>query len=58
MIHELVIEMNGSVAAEHGVGRLKRELIAKTKPPVELNLMRSIKQSLDPDNIMNPGKLL
>lgn len=58
MIHELVVSMEGSVAAEHGVGQLKRDLIARTKDPVELNLMRSIKQTLDPDNIMNPGKVL
>lgn len=57
-IHDLVISMNGSVAAEHGVGRLKRDLIARTKDPVELNLMKSIKKTLDPDNIMNPGKLI
>ena len=58
LIHTLVVSMKGSVAAEHGVGRLKRDLIAGTKEPVELNLMRSLKKSIDPDNIMNPGKLI
>lgn len=58
LIHQLVVEMNGSVAAEHGVGRLKRDLIVRTKDPIELELMRSIKRTLDPDNIMNPGKVL
>lgn len=58
LIHNLVVSMNGSVAAEHGVGRLKKELIARTKTPVELSLMQSIKKTLDPDNIMNPGKLI
>jgi len=58
LIHDLVMTMNGSVAAEHGVGKLKRDLIARTKNPVEMNLMRSIKQTLDPYNIMNPGKVL
>ena len=58
LIHDLVISMNGSVAAEHGVGRLKRGLIARTKESVELDLMKSIKKTLDPDNIMNPGKLI
>ncbi|KAG1649920.1 D-2-hydroxyglutarate--pyruvate transhydrogenase DLD2 [Nymphon striatum] len=48
LIHALVINMNGSVAAEHGVGRLKRDLIAQTKDRVELNLMKSIKKTLDP----------
>ncbi len=58
LIHQLVVEMNGSVAAEHGVGKLKRDLIARTKDPVELQLMKSIKATLDPDNIMNPGKVV
>ena len=57
-IHDLIISMNGSVAAEHGVGQLKRDLLARTKDPVEFELMRSIKQTLDPDNIMNPGKVI
>ena len=58
LIHDLVISMNGSVAAEHGVGRLKRDLIARSKDPVELALMHSIKSTLDPDQIMNPGKVI
>jgi FAD/FMN-containing dehydrogenase len=56
LIHALVIEMEGSVAAEHGVGRLKRNLIARTKEPTELALMKAIKATLDPESIMNPGK--
>ena len=58
LIHALVVEFDGSVAAEHGVGQLKRDLIAKTKDPVELQLMCTIKRSIDPDNIMNPGKVV
>jgi FAD/FMN-containing dehydrogenase len=58
MIHDLVVSMEGSVAAEHGVGQLKRDLLARTKDKVELDLMRSIKQTLDPDNLLNPGKIL
>lgn len=58
IIHDLVVSMNGSVAAEHGVGKLKRDLIARTKGPVELSMMHSIKSTFDPDNIMNPGKLI
>ena len=58
LIHDLVVSMQGSVAAEHGVGQLKRDLIARTKDKTELDLMRSIKRILDPDNIMNPGKIL
>ena len=58
LIHALVVEMDGSVSAEHGVGRLKRDLIARTKNPVELELMRSLKHTLDPYQIMNPGKVI
>ncbi len=58
LIHTLVVSMKGSVAAEHGVGQLKRDLVASIKDPVELDLMRSIKQTLDPKNLMNPGKLI
>lgn len=58
LIHGLVIEMNGSVSAEHGIGVMKRDLMARTKQPVELEMMRSIKKALDPKGIMNPGKVL
>ncbi len=58
LIYELVVEMEGSVAAEHGVGRLKRDLIARTKDRTELALMRAIKEALDPKGIMNPGKVV
>lgn len=58
LIHDLVVDMDGSVAAEHGVGRLKRELLARTKDPAELALMKQIKQALDPRGIMNPGKVV
>lgn len=57
-IHELVVKFDGSVAAEHGVGRLKRQLLEKTKSPVELNLMKTVKAALDPENIMNPRKII
>ncbi len=58
LIHDLVMQFDGSVAAEHGVGQLKRDLIARTKSPVELGLMKTIKASLDPQGIMNPGKVV
>ncbi|WP_075995746.1 FAD-binding oxidoreductase [Salaquimonas pukyongi] len=57
-VHALVLEMDGSISAEHGIGRLKRELLAKTKDPAALAMMRAIKQALDPNGIMNPGKVL
>ena len=57
-VYELVLEFGGSISAEHGIGVMKRDLLAEKKSSVEMNLMRTIKQSLDPDNIMNPGKVV
>ena len=57
-MHDLVAEFGGSISAEHGIGRLKREELARYKNPVALEVMRSIKRTLDPRGIMNPGKVL
>jgi FAD/FMN-containing dehydrogenase len=57
-IHDLVSRFDGSISAEHGIGRLKREELRRYKSPVALEVMRAIKQALDPNGIMNPGKLL
>lgn len=57
-IHALVVTMQGSVSAEHGIGLLKRELLANTKSPVELQMMQGVKAAFDPKGIMNPGKVL
>jgi len=57
-IHDLVAQFNGSISAEHGIGRLKRDELARYKNPVALEVMRSIKRALDPRGIMNPGKVL
>jgi FAD/FMN-containing dehydrogenase len=48
----------GSISAEHGVGQLKRDELPRYKNPVELALMRRIKRALDPQGLMNPGKVL
>jgi FAD/FMN-containing dehydrogenase len=58
IVHSLVAEMGGSISAEHGIGVLKRELLAKVKDPASLDVMRAIKQALDPKGILNPGKVL
>lgn len=58
VVHRLVGEFDGSVSAEHGIGVLKREALAATRSPVELALLRTVKDALDPQGIMNPGKLL
>jgi D-lactate dehydrogenase (cytochrome) len=57
-VHACVQEFRGSISAEHGIGQLKRELLARHKDPVALAVMRSIKQALDPRGILNPGKVL
>ena len=58
LVNRLVIDYGGSISAEHGIGQMKRELLAQTKSPTELAMMRSIKQTFDPNGIMNPGKVL
>jgi len=58
VVHDLVHEANGSISAEHGVGQLRRDELRNYKSSVELDLMMQLKQSLDPNQIMNPGKLL
>ena len=58
LVHDAVNALNGSISAEHGIGQLKREEILRYKSPVEMALMRSLKQALDPRGLMNPGKVL
>jgi FAD/FMN-containing dehydrogenase len=58
LVHDVVHSLNGSISAEHGIGQLKREEILRYKSPVEMALMRSLKQALDPHGLMNPGKVL
>jgi FAD/FMN-containing dehydrogenase len=57
-VHEIVLDLGGSISAEHGIGRLKRDLLPHAKQTIELELMRKIKAAFDPNNILNPGKLL
>ena len=57
-LNDLVDALDGSFSAEHGVGKLKREELVRYSTPVEMDLMRKIKAVLDPDGIMNPGKVL
>ncbi len=57
-VHSLVTELGGSISAEHGIGRMKRDELARIKAPIDLDLMRAIKAALDPHGILNPGKVL
>jgi FAD/FMN-containing dehydrogenase len=57
-IHDLVAGFGGSFSAEHGIGALKVDELERYTSPVELAVMRAIKQALDPHNTMNPGKVL
>ena len=58
IVHDAVHALNGSISAEHGIGQLKREEILRYKSPVEMALMRSVKQAIDPQGLMNPGKVV
>ena len=58
IVHDIVHELDGSISAEHGIGQLKREELQRYKSAVELDMMRAVKQALDPQGIMNPGKVL
>ena len=51
-------QLGGSISAEHGIGQLKREEILRYKSPLEMQMMRTIKQAFDPRGLMNPGKVV
>ncbi|MBF0247536.1 MAG: FAD-binding oxidoreductase [Alphaproteobacteria bacterium] len=57
-VHDVAAELGGSFSAEHGIGRLKTGEMARLKSAVELDLMRAVKNALDPLGIFNPGKVL
>ena len=57
-VHTLVADMHGSISAEHGIGQLKREELTIFKSATELDIMRAVKAALDPNGILNPGKVL
>jgi FAD/FMN-containing dehydrogenase len=57
-VHDVVTRFGGSITAEHGVGQYRVAELLRLKPPAEVELMRAIKRALDPDDRMNPGKVL
>lgn len=58
VVHGIVAKYGGSISAEHGIGVLKRNLLPGVKSPVEMTMMRAIKQTLDPKGLLNPGRVL
>ena len=58
IVHDIVADLSGSISAEHGVGRSRLDELEHYKAPIELELMRTLKRALDPQGIMNPGKVL
>jgi FAD/FMN-containing dehydrogenase len=57
-VHDIVHELGGSISAEHGLGVMKRDEIRRYKSATELDVMRTLKRTLDPNNILNPGKVI
>ncbi len=57
-VYEVVAKLHGSISAEHGIGQLKSGLLQRVKDPVALEMMRAVKAALDPNRILNPGKVL
>ncbi|MEO5660544.1 MAG: FAD-linked oxidase C-terminal domain-containing protein, partial [Polaromonas sp.] len=58
LVYDSVARFDGSISAEHGVGSLKTDQLARYKSPVALAMMQAIKQALDPQNTMNPGRIV
>jgi FAD/FMN-containing dehydrogenase len=58
VVFSVVAALGGSISAEHGLGQMKREAIRRHKDPLELELMGALKRALDPQGLMNPGKVL
>ena len=58
IVHDIVHRMGGSIAAEHGIGLIKRDELGLYADPVGLDLMRRLKCALDPRDLLNPGKVI
>jgi FAD/FMN-containing dehydrogenase len=58
IVYDEIAALGGSISAEHGLGQLKREEIVRHREPLELELMRAVKRALDPQGLMNPGKVI
>jgi FAD/FMN-containing dehydrogenase len=58
IVYDIALRFGGSISAEHGIGQLKRDLLAEIRQPIEIDLMQRIKLAFDPAGIMNPGKVI
>lgn len=58
LVYDVVQSYGGSISAEHGIGQAKREQLLRYRGEIETGLMKAVKAALDPDNIMNPGKVI
>src|SRR5262249_51030941 len=58
VVFDMVLKYGGSISAEHGIGIMKRDLLPTIKDPVAMELMRALKRTLDPNGILNPGRVL
>jgi FAD/FMN-containing dehydrogenase len=58
IVHGIVLSLDGSISAEHGIGQLKRDELAEIRTGIEMDLMHRIKTAFDPAGIMNPGKVV
>jgi len=58
IVFDIVGSLGGSISAEHGIGIMKKEDLAKRADPVKLAMLKSIKQALDPTNMMNPRVMI
>ena len=58
IVHDIVVELGGSISAEHGIGLLRLDENLRYKSAVEVDMLTAVKRALDPGNIMNPGKLV
>jgi FAD/FMN-containing dehydrogenase len=58
IVHDVVAAFGGSISAEHGIGQYRVGELARYRPPTEMELARTLKRALDPENRFNPGKVL
>lgn len=58
MVYDLVVAAGGSISAEHGIGQMKRDELERLSSPARMTALRAIKRAFDPDELLNPGKLV